>query len=242
MSPSLILFDLDETLFDHMHASRSGLEALRERFSALRSIRIDRLESTAFGILERTHHRVLAGELSFADSRIERMRLLFEEVGQDAVDDDFADAAGIYAATYRRSRRAVDGACELLDRLRPGCVVGVVTNHFRTEQESKLADCGLADRVDFMVTSEETGSTKPDAEIFRTALELGGARASESVMVGDSWAMDIIGALNAGIRPVWFNRRRRPRPNASSVDDRLTVDEVHSFEPTEDVRSIILDW
>ena len=39
--------------------------------------------------------------------------------------------------------------------------------------------------------------------------------ADEAVMVGDSWAADAIGALEAGIRPIWFNPLGRPGSSAA---------------------------
>lgn len=52
-------------------------------------------------------------------------------------------------------------------------------------------------------------------------------------MVGDSWESDVVGARNAGIRPVWFNRRGRTSP--------FTVEELHSFEPTNEALRVILN-
>jgi putative hydrolase of the HAD superfamily len=232
MAPSLILFDLDETLFDHMHASRSGLEALGPRHPELAGHSLDELESRAFRILEDTHRRVLAGEVTPRDARTERLRRLFGTVGSEPEGPILEQAARIYGEAYRRSRRAVEGARALLGALSAGHAIGVVTNHFRDSQRAKLDDCGLADLVDFMVTSEDSPRPKPDPSIFRIALDRGGATAAETVMVGDSWDADVVGARNAGIRPVWFNRRGRRSA--------FPVDELCRFEPTDRALEVIL--
>jgi putative hydrolase of the HAD superfamily len=59
--------------------------------------------------------------------------------------------------------------------------------------------------VDVLIASEEAGVSKPDPRIFEIALERLEATADRAVMVGDSWANDILGARAAGIRAVWFN-------------------------------------
>jgi FMN phosphatase YigB (HAD superfamily) len=48
-------------------------------------------------------------------------------------------------------------------------------------------------------------------------------------MIGDSWASDIVGARNAGIRALWFNR------SGAVAEAGIEVDEIASFEPVEPV-------
>ena len=122
----------------------------------------------------------------------------------------------------------------MLTGLRRYAAIGIVTNNFVEEQRAKLGDCGLDPLVDFMVTSEETGLAKPDPGIFHAALERNGSRAEESVMVGDSWEIDVEGALAAGIRPVWFNFDGSTSPEARDVA------RLDSFKPTKHALSVIL--
>ena len=89
--------------------------------------------------------------------------------------------------------------------------------------------------VDALVVSEAVGASKPSAAIFEAALREIGARADDAVMLGDSWSADIEGALNAGVRAVWFNPRRNPRPAA-----RPEVAEVHALAPADAVADIVL--
>jgi putative hydrolase of the HAD superfamily len=56
------------------------------------------------------------------------------------------------------------------------------------------------------VSSAEHGYMKPHRSIFDTALGKAGVRASESMMVGDSLAHDIEGALAAGMHAVLLRR------------------------------------
>lgn len=234
MPPSLILFDLDETLFDHTYASRCALAALRQSHARLGSVPIARLEAVSSRILEETHRRVLDGAIGLAAARLERQRLLFAAFGLRPGGSELERASLLYREAYLRSRRPVRGARELLGALFGGHLIGIVTNNFREEQESKLRHCGLADRVHFMVTSEETGVPKPERAIFEAALERASTSGADAVMVGDNWSSDVLGARNAGIRAVWFNRRRA-RPPASDP-----VSEIHSFLPTGEARNLIL--
>ncbi|HKB43889.1 MAG TPA: HAD hydrolase-like protein, partial [Chitinophagaceae bacterium] len=55
------------------------------------------------------------------------------------------------------------------------------------------------------ITSEGSNSLKPNKEIFEFALLKSGATKEESIMLGDSFEVDIIGAMNAGIDQVFIN-------------------------------------
>jgi len=56
-----------------------------------------------------------------------------------------------------------------------------------------------------VITSEGSGSLKPNKEIFEFALQRSNANAGESIMIGDSIEVDIVGAKNAGIDQVYVN-------------------------------------
>jgi FMN phosphatase YigB (HAD superfamily) len=53
-----VLFDLDDTLVDHQHASRAAIAGVRERFTALRSRELDDLVRENQRILDSMHHDV----------------------------------------------------------------------------------------------------------------------------------------------------------------------------------------
>ncbi len=232
--PSLVLFDLDQTIFDHRGASRSALAGLQAEHFSLGAVPIVDLDEAAFQILNRTHTKVMAGSLTPIEARIERLRDLFEWCGESIETDRLVPIAERHVQLYRAAWRAFDGAAELLASIGQSQKVGIVTNNFVNQQESKLKECGLKGLIDFMVTSEEVGVPKPATEIFEAALERGGADPGEAVMVGDSWEVDVLGAQAAGIRPVWFNPERIPPPGGD------TVEELQSFVPREQATRIIL--
>jgi HAD superfamily hydrolase (TIGR01549 family) len=55
-----------------------------------------------------------------------------------------------------------------------------------------------------IVAGEGGVPPKPDPEPFRLCLKNLGLTNSEAVYVGDDWRVDICGAKNAGLRPVWL--------------------------------------
>ncbi|MGE5198212.1 MAG: HAD family hydrolase [Rhodospirillaceae bacterium] len=227
-----VLFDLDDTLFDHRACTREALGDLRRRFPALGAVPVDLVEAEHGRLLEHLHLDVLAGRLSVDDARIERFRQLLVFAGGTAAADAAPDAAAAYRAAYVEHWRPVEGARELLAALHGRVATGVVTNNVAAEQRQKIAACGFGPLLDAVVISEEAGVTKPDPRIFRMALAQLGRPAEEAVMLGDAWDTDIAGARAAGLRPIWFNRFGAPSPDRS-------VPEIHSLVPSTSVLSML---
>ena len=81
----------------------------------------------------------------------------------------------------------------------------LITNGFEKTQHSKLKYSGLDKFFTEIITSEGSNSLKPNKEIFDFAFRKTGARPYESIMLGDSIEVDIIGAMKAGIDQVFIN-------------------------------------
>ena len=72
--------------------------------------------------------------------------------------------------------------------------------------EPAVAEAGLRDLVDVLVSSAWAGARKPHPKIFRTTLEQLGVGADEAVFVGDTWGPDVDGPRALGITPVYLER------------------------------------
>ena len=54
------------------------------------------------------------------------------------------------------------------------------------------------------INSEDVGVRKPDPKIFHYAFKLANTSAGESLMIGDDWDADILGARNVGMDQVFL--------------------------------------
>jgi HAD superfamily hydrolase (TIGR01549 family) len=230
-----VLFDLDDTLFDTHLAVLHGLAALQSKYPVLRGGTPESLAKELREVGQATRASVMEKETSEVEIAQEMFRGLFAARGQEISTAQARRIAGYYHRAYLESQCAVAGAAELARRLHEFAVVGVVTNtRYRKGQEIKLRGCGLGGSVDFLVTSEETGEPKPGRKIFDAALAKAGCRADEAVMIGDRWETDVLGAVGAGIRAVWFNRRNLSCPEPSFAA------ELRSFEPVDAALDAVL--
>lgn len=208
MWPRAILFDLDDTLFDHRRASRLALAAMHAAYAPdlpLNAFVIKHAE-----VLEAFHARFLAGELTLDQARAARMQALFAAFNRQLDPATVERAACLYREQHQANRFMVAGGIELLDALRDHSRLGIVTNNSTAEQIEKLRALDIAKYFDTVVISEDVGVTKPDPKIFSIALERIGATAHETVFIGDNWTNDIVGAFNAGMTAVWLDQNETP--------------------------------
>jgi putative hydrolase of the HAD superfamily len=82
-----------------------------------------------------------------------------------------------------------------------GFLLGIVSNRNHPLDE-ELKIFGLDNYVDFNLTAGEANSWKPDPGIFVEAILRLQVSPAEVLYVGDNYYADVIGARNAGLRPV----------------------------------------
>jgi len=82
-----------------------------------------------------------------------------------------------------------------------GFSLGVVSNRSRPYAE-QMTTLGLAPFFQFALAAGEVNSWKPEPGIFLHAVELLGAQPNMTIYVGDNYYADILGAADAGLRPV----------------------------------------
>ena len=224
MGIKAVFFDLDDTLYSSFqacdayayermaawveeHTGASGAEFARQ-FKWYRK----KLARQQPG-MPPTHDRVL-----FAQGALERM-------GLNAVQ--YARALHrVYWDAVLSKMELRPGVPALLEELRrAGVKTTVCTDMLADIQMEKLEYLGLADRIDYLVSSEEAGMDKPGSPIFWLALQKCGCLAGEAVMVGDNFRHDVQGATDVGIAGVWLNWTHLPRP-----DDDRPYTGVHTFE------------
>jgi putative hydrolase of the HAD superfamily len=204
-----VLFDLDDTLFDHRGAADRGLRAWLGGLG-LDGMLEDHVERW-FALETHHHERFQRGEISHVDQRRARIRAFLR--GWDLADDAIADDtfAG-YLACYRAAWSAFADAAAALERaLDAGLTVGILTNGEQSIQETKVRRTGLASYGVPVFASSSLTAAKPDRRAFHEACARLGVAPQDCVMVGDSLRHDVVGAQGAGLKGVLIDRVARYR-------------------------------
>lgn len=204
---SAVLFDLDDTLYDHLHSARQGLVGLANRYPYMQSISLTELERRFSDILEHTHTKMLQGEMNQDEARCIRFQHLFESFGVKIDRQQALEDYGTFRSDYDANRKVVAGSHELLSRLRSMDLrLAVITNNMTNEQLNKLKMLELSEYFEVVSISEQIGAAKPDPEIYMATLDRLQLTTDDVVMVGDSLTTDIAGATALNIRSVWLKR------------------------------------
>jgi putative hydrolase of the HAD superfamily len=207
----LVLFDLDNTLFDHEASSRTAVNAFLGHFGVRGSVE---LEHAWFDIENRVFDAYLAKQLSLREHRRERLRQFLpltnlpvpESVRQ--LDEVFA----IFLRNYENAWTAFADAAPALEGLRlAGVPVAVVTNGHLDQQLAKIQKIGLWPLVDQVFSPDRTGYAKPAAEAFLRPCDVMQVPPAQALYVGDNYRVDVQGARSAGLVSVLL-KRRGPRP------------------------------
>lgn len=207
-----VLFDIDDTLFDYTSSERSGLLAHLAALGLLDgSSEPDKLVAVWRRFVDEEHARFLAGEQTFTEQQLARTRRFLSHLGDlpaEGISD--SEAAGWFAGYVSHrdaSWAAFPDAEPLLEALAPDYRLGVISNSSHEHQLRKLERIGLlAYFGDAIVCSESHGSAKPHPSIFRAGCALLGLPPHQVAYVGDKYAVDAVGARDAGLQAYWLDR------------------------------------
>lgn len=108
-----------------------------------------------------------------------------------------------------------DSCIPVLERLKTENVKLIVISNMDERLEAILKSLRIRDYFDVVLSSYETGITKPDRRIFDCALarvDTGkGCVARSAVHIGDDFDKDYNGARNAGWNALWLNEREESK-------------------------------
>ena len=149
------------------------------------------------------------GEITRDYLIVERFRRpLSEGKGLEDVTEEFClEISDKFLEFCSAKPGTVKGAKELVEYLKGlGCRLHICSNGFHEVQYKKLRACGLYDYFDTIILSEDAGANKPLKQFFDYAFEKTGAKPETTLMIGDNYNTDIIGAMDVGLDTILYNR------------------------------------
>lgn len=217
-----IVFDLDDTLYDHLLPFKNSI---KKCFPSIDLDKIDHIYARFRFWSDVAFPKYTKELISIEELRIFRCQKTMAEFGVDTVSEEEAIAFQKEYEDQLTRITLIPEVRELLELLVTHQVpIGLLTNGPVDLQTKKLINLEALPYFDKnkILISQSTGYNKPQREIFELTLEKFQFAPNETVFIGDTFINDIEGSFNVGAIPVWFNHRNRPIPEGK--------EKVHYFE------------
>jgi len=203
-----IFFDLDHTLWDFETNSDNTFRFLFKKLDL--SVNLEKFLNYYKPINAHYWKLYRVEEVSKSELRYKRLKDTFDTINY-AISDDLIDLiAEEYINKLPNFNKLFEGTIDLLNYLKPKYQMHIITNGFNEVQALKLKKSGIDNYFKNMISSENVGVKKPNAKIFQFALDNAKATPSESIMIGDNFEADIMGAINFGMNAIYCNFNKEP--------------------------------
>lgn len=204
MSYDVIFFDLDHTLVDTRLQYRLGLQAaIDEMFGG----------DVPAGFQDRfmKHHEQLwtlydKRQITMTDVRRQRFIRAWQDYGVTKSEEEAEQFYQVYHSTLSKTLFAYEGVVDMLTALKQTHRLGIITNGAADLQWKKLEYTGLVPFFipESVIISELIGPSKPHSAVYRAACDAMDTAPDKSLMIGDNYNNDVLGARVFGMDAVWF--------------------------------------
>lgn len=198
-----VFFDLDHTLWDFDKNSALTFEVIFKEQKL--EINLQEFLEAYTPINENYWKLYRDNKISKEDLRTGRLKDCFETLKFEISPVIIDNLSTQYIQFLPGFNNLLEDAHDTLQYLKPKYQLHIITNGFEEVQHNKLENSKISTFFNTVTTSEEAGVKKPHAGIFNLALEKSGALASNSIMIGDSYEADILGAQMIGMKSVFFD-------------------------------------
>ena len=197
-----IFFDLDHTLWDFEKNSELSFKKIFKKYTI--TINFEKFIEAYIPINFKYWKLYRNGEISKEFLRYNRLKEVFNLFDYEIDDKIINNISHDYIEFLPENNKLMDGAIEILEYLKPKYRLFIITNGFREVQDKKLKNSKIKHYFEAIYDSESVGVKKPDPKIFKHALKDSGSNANESLMVGDNYEADVLGAKKLRINTLHF--------------------------------------
>ncbi len=220
-----VFFDLDHTLWDFDRNSELAFQAIFEK---------NRIDLSVSSFLEVYKPINFEYWKYYREARVSKEQLRYGRLKKSfdalkiSIDDFLINRLSVdYIDFLPRYNYLFEGTIELLEELYQRYELHIITNGFEEVQQLKLRNSKINQYFKTVTSSESVGVKKPDPKIFLHALNVARASVQESVMVGDTYEADIVGAQNVGMQTIFFDYHlKRPSDVENTI---MSLELIRNF-------------
>ncbi|AZA87865.1 noncanonical pyrimidine nucleotidase, YjjG family [Chryseobacterium shandongense] len=224
-----IFFDLDNTLWDHRRNAYLTIKNLfeKEEINLKYNVDFEEFHSVYHEINEKLWENIRDG---IVDKEYLRKHRFYDTFKYFNVDDE---QLSMYFEEHFLDKilnhnELVEGAEYILEYLKARhYTLHIISNGFKEVTERKCILSGIAPYFQTITSADSVGVRKPRPEIFEYSLKLAGAVKEESILIGDDWIADVVGAQNFGIDVIFFDvfKENRQEESLKAIQHLLQIKE-----------------
>ncbi len=226
-----VFFDMDDTIWDF---SRASLEALKKVYGNYDMNKyfdsFDEFHSIFEEINKELWEKYRKNEVQRDTVAVVRFIYTLERKTRDFPMMMAQRMSDSYLAYTVEDAFLEPYAHETIRYLRDkGYRIHILSDGFFEVQIMKIKMAKIASFVSHLISAEEVGALKPDPRIFEYAVDKANTTKEKSVFVGNDYQNDVLGAYNAGLDQVFYNKKN------------VNVDEL-PVKPTYTIHSLRELW
>ncbi|WBX71888.1 YjjG family noncanonical pyrimidine nucleotidase [Tenacibaculum retecalamus] len=216
-----IFFDLDHTLWDFDKNSKLTFQQIFKE----QDIQLEIVEFLEVYMPINLEYWRLYREDKVTKSvlRYSRLKDAFNAVNYKISDTLINTISEDYIKYLPNHNHLFEGAIEVLEYLKQKYELHIITNGFEEVQILKMQKSGIAKYFKEVITSESVGVKKPNPKVFEFALMKAKTTPKNSLMIGDSYEADVMGALKIGMLAIHFTNGSNTKQGILSVESLLAL-------------------
>ena len=210
-----IFFDLDHTLWDFDKNSDLTFFKILQKNNI--KIDVNKFLFEYHPINRKYWDMYRENRVNKSDLRFFRLSDTFNKLNYK-VDDDIINKLAIdYIEHLSDFNNLIPDTLLVLEELKLKYNMHIITNGFKEVQRRKLKKSKLINYFKTVTISEDVGVKKPDKLIFEYAVISAKAKIENSIMIGDNYHADILGASALGMRAIYFNFHKTDEQRRENV-------------------------
>ncbi|MCB4807732.1 YjjG family noncanonical pyrimidine nucleotidase [Tamlana sp. 62-3] len=199
-----VFFDLDHTLWDFDKNSALTFQKIFKTNQI--TVSFDAFITEYVPINEHYWKLFREGKVEKEALRFGRLNDAFKAVNYSVEAKTIYKLSEDYITYLSSFNYLFENTFEILKYLQTHYTLHIITNGFDKVQQKKLVNSNIHNFFKTVTNSETVGVKKPDPKIFNYAMQIANCNGQQSVMIGDNFEADILGAQAVGMEAIYFNK------------------------------------
>lgn len=232
-----IFFDLDNTLWDFERNSKNAMKMAFAHFFRDSQTPFEDFFEVYSNINNQLWNEYKRRTIIKKDLIHQRFQKTFLECDLSEVKPE--EMNRFYLEEMAKQKVLKKGALEIIQYLKnKNYVLHIITNGFKEVQFKKLETSGLSLFFNKIFVSEDVKVPKPGYEIFEYAVKSTNAKKGESLMIGDDWEVDIVGANLFGLDAVYIPLKKKDLGKGIKVES-VRKNKIYSIDEIVQLKELL---